>query len=212
MDDISKEYIVSFFNRKLMMHKDRPETVGWSSTGQVLHYQSMLDIGDIRNSRVLDFGCGKGDFYVFLKEREMKIEYSGFDINAQLIGIAKQKHPGVDFRVFDLDKDLLNEDFDYIFLCGVFNLKVQGIEEAIRKTLIKLFSHCRKALAFNALSSHDPKKDFELNYLSPEDIFDFAVNSLSPHVVLRHDRIPYDFNMFVYRDINSLHTRAVDQS
>ncbi|MGD1076090.1 MAG: hypothetical protein ABR903_08465 [Thermodesulfovibrionales bacterium] len=40
----------------------------------------------------------------------------------------------------------------------------------IRYTLKKLFRQCRIALAFNALSAHNPSKDFELKYLFPEEI------------------------------------------
>ena len=202
MDEISKEYVISVFDRKLLQHGDRPEAVGWSSKGQVLRHQSMLDVGNINNSKILDFGCGKGDFYSFLKERGIYVKYTGFDINEKLISLAKEKYPGVDFRVFDIDNDILDEDFDFIFLCGVFNLKVEGIDETIKKTLARLFQHCGTALAFNALSSHEPKKDFELHYTSPEEIFTFTMKNLSPNVCLRHERIKYDFTIFVYRDIN----------
>lgn len=202
MQEIIKEYVISVFNRKLLLHGDRPEAVGWSSKGQIIRHQAMLDVGDINNSKILDFGCGKGDFYRFLVERGIHIKYTGFDINEKLVSLAKEKYPGVDFRVFDIDHDILDEDFDFIFLCGVFNLKVEGIDEIIKKTLAGLFQHCGTALAFNALSSHDPEKDFELHYVSPEEIFTYTMKNLSPNVSLRHDRIMYDFTIFIYRDIN----------
>lgn len=202
MNELSKEYVISFFNKNLMLHGDRPEAVRWSSIGQIAHYQAMLEIGDINGSKILDFGCGKGDFYQFLKDKNIHIDYHGYDINEKLIALAKQKFPDAVFRVFDIDKDTINEDFDYIFLCGVFNLKVEGLDDMIKDTLTKLFKHCRIGFAFNALSSHNPKKDFELHYTLPEDIFSFAVQNLSPYVSLRHDRMNYDFTMFVYRDIN----------
>jgi SAM-dependent methyltransferase len=167
-----------------------------------LHYESLLDIGDIAGSKVLDYGCGKGDFYRFLKDRGIRTEYSGFDINNKLVEVAREKFAGIDFRVFDIEKDTLDEDFDYIFLCGVFNLNVQGLDNTIKKALLELFKHCRRALAFNALSAHNPKKDFELHYTSPGEMFTFATDSLSPFVSLRHDRIVYDFMLFIYRNIN----------
>lgn len=200
MDELSKEYVISFFDKSLMLHGDRPEAVRWSSTGQQMRYLSMLDVGDIKGSKILDFGCGKGDFYLFLKNKGIEVKYTGFDINEKLIALAKQKFPNADFRVFDIDRDVLNETFDYIFLCGVFNLKIHGIDETIENTLKNLFNHCCIALAFNAMSSHNPKKDFELHYTNPEKLFKFAIENLSPFVSLRHDRIPYDFTMFVYRE------------
>ncbi|MCL4457897.1 MAG: class I SAM-dependent methyltransferase [Nitrospirae bacterium] len=204
MDKLSKEYVISFFDKSLMLHGDTPEAVRWSPAGQISRYLAMLDIGDINGSKILDFGCGKGDFYQFLKDKNIKVEYHGYDINEKLIALAKQKFPDIDFRVFDIDIAALAEDFDYVFLCGVFNLQVHGIDEDIKSTLIKLFQRCRAGLAFNALSSHNPKKSFELHYTSPEDIFGFAVKNLSPYVSLRHDRMNYDFTMFVYKESNKL--------
>ncbi len=202
MDELAKEYVISFYDRNLQMHGERPEALGWTPKGQLLHYKAMLDIAEsIEGKKILDFGCGKGDFNEFLKERNINVHYTGYDINEKLITMAKEKYPESAFRVFDIEKDTFDEDFDYIFLCGVFNLKVQGIDGAIRNTLKHLFSHCRVALAFNALSTHIPKKDFELHYVSPEEIFIFAITELSPFVSLRHDRMPYDFTMFVYREV-----------
>ncbi|MGD1076089.1 MAG: methyltransferase domain-containing protein, partial [Thermodesulfovibrionales bacterium] len=202
MDDLSTEYVISFFDRQLTQRGDTPEALRWSEAGQRLHYESLLDIGDINGRKILDYGCGKGDFCQFLRDKSMRLEYSGFDINKKLIALAKKKFPGVDFRIFDVEKTVLYEDFDFIFLCGVFNLNVQGIDESVENVLIKLFKHCRHALAFNALSVHNPKKDFELHYTSPEDIFSFAVKNISPLVSLRHDRMVYDFTLFIYRDVN----------
>ncbi len=201
MDELSKKYVISFFDNALRMYGDRPEALRWTAKGQLLHHECLLDINSsIKGKKVLDYGCGKGDFYQFLKDRNILIQYTGFDINEKLISLARQKFPECRFRVFDIEKDILNEDFDYIFLCGVFNLKVQRLEETIKNTLTKLFNHCRVAVAFNALSAHNPKKDFELHYVYPEEILEFAVKNLSPFVTIRRDRIPYDFTMFVYKD------------
>ena len=185
------------------MHGDRPESLRWTTNGQFLHYESLLDIGSgIEGKKVLDYGCGKGDFFQFMKDRDIKVHYTGFDINEKLVSLAKKKFPECRFKVFDIESDELDEDFDYVFLCGVFNLTVKGLDETIKNTLTKLFKRCRIALAFNALSAYNPKKDFELHYVYPEEMFEFAVKNLSPFVILKHDRIPYDFIMFVYKNEN----------
>jgi SAM-dependent methyltransferase len=206
MDELAREYVLSFYDKTLRMFGDRPEALRWTSGGQELHYEALLDIADsIHGKKVLDFGCGKGDFCRFLKQRDIQVDYTGLDINEKLIGMAREKNPGTRFSVFDIEQDTLGEDFDYIFLCGVFNLNVQGIDGVIRSALKKLFGRCRIGLAFNAPSAHNPKKDFELHYVSPEDLFSFAMRNLSPFVSIRHDRMPYDFTMFVYREIRSFY-------
>lgn len=199
MDELSKEYVLSFFERNLLLHGDRPEAVRWTCQGQRRHYEALLDIGDLQGKKILDFGCGKGDLYHFISQQGISADYSGYDINEKMISLAQRKFPQARFRVFDIDREMIDEDFDYILLCGVFNLKVAGLDEMIQRTLRLLFQHCRIGLAFNALSANDPKKDFELHYVSPEEIVRFAVGYLSPHVILRDDRIFHDFMLYVYR-------------
>lgn len=200
MDELYKEYVISYFNQTLKMHGDRPEALRYSLKGQRLRYEALLDIDtDISRKKILDYGCGKGDFCQFLIDRNISVSYTGLDINENLISIAKRKFPEIEFRVFDIEKDLLKEDFDYIFLCAVFNLKIDGLDETIKNVLIKLFDHCRIALAFNALSAHDPNKGIELHYVYPEDMLEFAIRNLSPHVVLQQSSIPHDFVIFVNR-------------
>jgi SAM-dependent methyltransferase len=204
MDDLLKEYVISYFSKRLQRFGDGPEALAWSRKGQIERYRSLLDIDNcIEGKRVLDFGCGTGDFFGFLRERGIHVKYTGFDINKDLISLAKMKYPECTFRTLDIDNEDIDKDYEYIFLCGVFNLKVQGLDETIRKTVKKLFRHCTVAMALNALSAHDPQKKFELNYLYPEEIFRFAVKELSPHVVLRQDRILYDFNLFIYKNRNA---------
>ena len=205
MDDLSKEYVISYFNKSLAFHGDRPEAVKWSANGQMRRFEALLEIApSIRGSKILDFGCGKGDFYAFLKMREISVDFIGLDINNRLIELARRKFPECRFDTFDIERDLLSEDFDYVFLCGVFNLKVEGIQELIEETLRKLFKHCRIALAINALSACCPKKDVELHYVYPAEISRFAAKELSPYISLRQDTVNHDFIMFVYRDISSL--------
>jgi hypothetical protein len=37
MDELSKKYVISFFDKNLMLHGDRPEAVRWSPKRQILH-------------------------------------------------------------------------------------------------------------------------------------------------------------------------------
>jgi SAM-dependent methyltransferase len=200
MDELSKEYIISFFSNTLLMHGDRPEAVRWTAEGQRMRYECLLDIDrSIAGSRILDYGCGKGDFYGFLRDKGVHVHYTGLDVNDKLISLAREKYPECRFEVFDIEKDTLQEDFDYIFLCGVFNLKIEGLNETIKNTLKRLFDHCLIALAYNGLSARNPKKDFELHYVLPEEIIGFSIKHLSRFIRLDHDRIPYDFTIFINR-------------
>lgn len=203
MDELYKEYVISFFDKKLRMHGDRPEALSYSARGQQLRFETLLEVDtEIRGKKILDYGCGKGDFYQFLKDRDIPVCYTGYDINENLICVAKRKFPECTFQVFDIERDLLEEEFDYIFLCGVFNLKIAGLDETIRNVLKKLVAHCSIALVFTALSAHDPHKDFQLHYIYPEDLVEFALKNLSSHAVIKQGRIPYDFTLVVNKKLH----------
>jgi hypothetical protein len=103
-----------------------------------------------------------------------------------------------------IDEELLEGYFDYIFICGVFNLKVPEVQQDLRDALVNLFKYCNKGLALNALSSHAPSKDPELSYTSPEEIVKFSIENLSPSVVLHHDRVENDFTLFIYTSLNEV--------
>ncbi len=205
MDPYSKEQLLSFYNRHYKKFGERPEALRWTPEGQLKRYYTFLEIApNLNNQKILDYGCGMGDFYKFLKRRGISVNYSGVDINENFINVAKKKYPECTFKVMNVDEDSLEGYYDYIFICGVFNLLVPGVQDDLRNALMTLFKHCNKALALNALSSHTPTKDVELNYTSPEETVKFAIENLSPSVVLRHDRIPNDFTLFIYTSYNEI--------
>lgn len=207
MEPYSKEQLLSFYNYHLKKFGDRPEALRWTPQGQIRRYHTLTEIAhDLHTSTVLDYGCGTGDFYRFLGRRGIVPRYTGVDINENFIEIARKKYPQCTFRVMDISEgdDGLEGFFDYIFICGVFNYLVPGVGDDLKNALVTLFKHCNKGLALNALSSHTPVKDPELNYTSPEEMVAFSLENLSPYLMLRHDRIQNDFTLFVYTALNEI--------
>lgn len=200
MDPFGKKELISFYDRHLKDFGDHPQAVRWTPGGQVRRYEILLDIaGECSGKKVLDFGCGKGDFYGFLKRKSIHMDYCGIDINRSLIDFAERKYPEAEFLALDIEEDTFDREFDIIFICGVFNLRVGGIRDSVWNVLSKVFSLCREALHFNGLSSYTAWKDVELYYLDPAELVSFSVTELSPHILLRHGLIKGDFFLSVYR-------------
>jgi SAM-dependent methyltransferase len=198
MDPLGKKELLTFYNRHLKDFGDAPQAVRWTPGGQLRRYEAFLSItGDLSGKSVLDFGCGKGDFYGFLKERRCLPSYCGIDVNANLIALAKSKYPEAEFITLDIDEEELPRCFDVVILCGVFNLRIAGIEESLRHILKKLFGLCREAMHINFLVYYTPQRSVELFYVKPEEIRKFAAAELSPSVILRHDK--EDIFLSVYR-------------
>ncbi|MCK9418552.1 MAG: methyltransferase domain-containing protein [Nitrospirae bacterium] len=207
MDPYSRDQLLSFYNFHLKKFGDRPEALRWTPQGQLKRYRTLADIAparDLNNATVLDYGCGTGDFYKFLKRRGISVQYTGVDINENFITLAKKKYPECEFHVMNADDDPLEGFYDYIFICGVFNLQVPGVDEDMKNALVTLFGHCNKGLALNALSSHTPVKDPELHFTSPEEMVKFSIENLSPFIALRHDLIQNDFTLYVYTSLNEI--------
>ncbi len=200
MDCLAKEYLVSFYSKNLALHGDRPEALRWSPEGQRIRYGVMLDaFPNISGKRVLDYGCGKGDLYGFIKRRGLDVSYTGIDINPELINLAIRKYPEARFIASDVEETPLEEEFDIVFICGVFNNKVEGVEESMRNVLSALFEKTAETLAVNALSSHARDKAVELNYTSPEELSSFVRENLTPHVELIQGYLPEDFTLVLHK-------------
>lgn len=198
MDPLGKMELLNFYNRHLKDFGDSPQAVRWTQGGQLRRYVSLLTIaGDISGKKVLDFGCGKGDFYGFMKKRDILVRYCGIDINENLIELARRKYPEAEFIALDIDEAELNRVFDVVFVCGVFNLRIAGIEESMKSILKKLFKLCKEALHVNLLTYYIPQRNVELFYVKPEEMLQFVVAEISPSVSLLHTK--EDIFLSIYR-------------
>lgn len=199
MDPLGKKELLSFYDRHLKDFGDSPQAVRWTPAGQLYRYEKLLGIiGDLTEKRVLDFGCGKGDFYGFLQGKGVSTNYCGVDMNEKLIELAKRKYPDAEFIAMDIEEEVLGKIFDIVVICGVFNLRVAGIEETMKNILKILFGLCREALHVNLLTYYVSQRYVELFYVKPEEILQFAVTELSGYVCLLHEK--EDIYLSVYKE------------
>jgi cyclopropane fatty-acyl-phospholipid synthase-like methyltransferase len=197
MDPLGKQELLNFFNRHLRDFGDTPQAVRWTPEGQMRRYETFLTItGDLSGKTILDFGCGKGDFYGFLRDHGISVSYWGIDVNENLITLARQKYPRTRFIAMDIDEESLDLRFDVIIAIGVFNFRIAGIEESAKRLLKKLFLLCRESLHANFLTYYVPRRNVELFYVKPEAILTFALTEISPALTLRH--IQEDIYLSVY--------------
>jgi 2-polyprenyl-3-methyl-5-hydroxy-6-metoxy-1,4-benzoquinol methylase len=187
MDPTGKKELLYFYNRHLKDFGDSPQALRWTPNGQRLRYETLLRIaGDFSGKKILDFGCGKGDFYGFIKEKGIFANYCGIDVNYNLIELAKRKYPDAEFVSIDIEEAEVKQEFDVIFVCGVFNLRIAGIEESMKNVLRKLSGLCKETLYVNFLTYYVPRRNIELFYVKPQEILQFAITELSGSVILRH--------------------------
>ena len=205
MDPYSKEHLISFYNFHLKQFGDRPEALRWTPQGQLKRYARLAEIApDLNNASILDYGCGTGDFYRFLKRRGSTCSTRASISTKTSSSSQRRNIPNARSTCWTAPEDQVEGFFDYIVICGVFNLRVPGVADDLKETLVTLFKHCNKGLALNALSSHTPIKDPELHYTSPEEMVKFTLENLSPYFALRHDRVQDDFTLYIYTALNPI--------
>jgi SAM-dependent methyltransferase len=89
-------------------------------------------------SRVLEVGCGLGDLLSSLVHDKSAAEGVGIDISPRMIERARHRHPELDLRVVDADRDSLPEGpFDAIILSDAIGLldDIQVVLERLKPLL-----------------------------------------------------------------------------
>lgn len=100
--------------------KGRSDKVAWSEPGSQLKNFKMVAKYISEGDSVLDFGCGIGDFYRYLEEKNKKpSNYLGVDINKNFIEDAKKTYKDQNFKLIENLSDIKGK-FDKVCAIGVF--------------------------------------------------------------------------------------------
>jgi SAM-dependent methyltransferase len=183
---------MSFYEELYEKHGDSPRALDWSEEGQYARFNVLYEVIDEYASTVLDVGCGLGHFFEVCGG-----QYTGVDVSPILIAAAREKYPlgHCHFNTLDAMKDPLPKA-DYVVSSGMFN--IQPDDNSMLIFLHKCFNACSIACAVNMLSSRAPNKREDRIYRSPEKMLGLALE-ISKKVVLRHDYLPNDFTLVLYR-------------
>jgi 2-polyprenyl-3-methyl-5-hydroxy-6-metoxy-1,4-benzoquinol methylase len=204
MNRSDEKRISEIYNTRLQEGLSDYKVVGWGSKeSQYLRFKILTEINELTGMSVLDVGCGLGELYNFFKKNEIKIEsYKGIDISEDCIIEARKRLSATNQASFDfrnIEKIDGENLYDYIFLSGSLNLKMEDNLSFAKKVIQRMYSLCRKGVACNFLSTY---VDFSLEkdyHYSPEEVFSFS-KELSNRVVLRHDYPLYEFTIYIYKE------------
>jgi hypothetical protein len=111
---------------------------------------------------------------------------------------ARAKFPQASFSCLNiLDADL--EPYDYVVSFGIHCLRVERGWEILRVVTQRQFELCRRAA--HALLT-DRFRGFGplIQCWRAEEVLGFAF-TLTPYVMLRHDYLPNDFSITLYREL-----------
>jgi SAM-dependent methyltransferase len=125
--------------------------------------------------RVLELGCGLGDLLASVKP-----SYGvGIDFSEKIIDIARERHPGLIFKVMDAENLQLDETFDYVILSDLVGSlwDVQAVFEKLRsvchkrtRLIISNYSYLWEPLVQLSEKTGIKQKQPIQNWLSTKDI------------------------------------------
>lgn len=208
MDEKERRSLIDLYEKRLEEYEIDIRTVGWSSRAQQLaRFEALCQIADLTDKTLLDVGCGFGDLYSFLLRKKIQIkDYKGIDFSSRMIEIARNMHSDskhAEFEVIDLYKSNIDEDFeegyDYVIASGIFSFPIKDNVGYLQKMIEKMFKISHFGVAVNMPTTYVDYRDKSLYYFAPEEVFSFC-KSLTKRVTLRHDYMPYEFTIHLYKD------------
>ena len=203
MHKINKKKIIERYNDRFRQFGVSIKTLNsGTEERRQQRFDILREIGMASGDSVLDLGCGFGDFLLYCKNKNLKIEYMGIDINPLLISEARKRFPAGRFEVKDIQVDSIPR-VDYVISTSSFNvaLKKEDNYKFAEDILRKGYALARKGVAIDFMSDYAEFRgnDKEIFYYSPEKVFSIA-KKISKRVCLRHDYPLFDFCIYIYPD------------
>ena len=173
-------------------------SLGWSNEHtQKIRFKILMEISGLEiTDSVLDVGCGHGDLSYYFDD------YLGIDLRKSAIITAREKYEdkwkGL-FQCSFLNQSVFETEgkFDWCFASGVFALK-NNWEEITHKTIEKMFSLCKKGIAFNLLSDSCENKDVDMKHCTTDDV-SFLMQSVTDNYAIRDDYLSNDLTVYAYK-------------
>jgi SAM-dependent methyltransferase len=190
-----------YYQTQLRRHEAPEKKVGWKTLeSQRVRFEMLTWIAPLKRAKVLDIGCGLGGFWGYLKEQEIPVRYTGIDLFPEVIQEAKKLHPDARFAA----RNILRHPyparfFDYSFLSGVFNIKVQDNWAYMKAVLQQVLRQTKKAVAFNALNAESGLKESDRFLVLPKELVSFgrSLGVKKAHLMDHYHHL--DLTLFLYK-------------
>jgi len=150
---------------------------------------------------ILDVGAGLGHFYRYLKENGFRGTYHGIDIVPDYVRACQADLPDAKWEVRNVFEEGFGGVFDVITLCQALNTRLPHSDNntAMREFLRTACQSGARVVSVDMLTTYVDFRDPNLSYYDPSELFAFA-KTLVPYVRLRHDYLPYEFTLQLFRE------------
>ena len=204
MDKRDIHITINRYNERIAKFGISESSLGWTRSNNLLRFEYLIKEwkDDLIGARICDFGCGFGDLFGYLNSVGIvDVNYTGIDINNDLVSIGEKKYPDATFWVGDILKESFDRQFDFTFSSGVFNHKLNFTNELafIENCIEKIAGLSTKGFAINFLSDKVEYRTPHNFNSSPSQILEICYK-YSNNVILRNDYMPFEFTVYVRKD------------
>jgi SAM-dependent methyltransferase len=189
----------NYWNTRASHSSTNCERVESSQRAQKMRYEAFALYHDLTNCSLLDVGCGTGDLWEHVKQRTPGCEYVGFDLSTEMIAHCRKRFPDVRFESGNILEWNPGRLFDYTVSFGIHNIKVDGGRAILEQVTRRQFELCRVASHISILTDRYDGFAPHIQSWRAEEILNLAL-TITPYVVLRHDYLPNDFSITLYRE------------
>lgn len=199
MREKSKKRMIESYNKSIAEHGDTALGMQYDNEEIIpIRYYVHQQIGIVPGRSVLDVGCGYGDFYGYLRSVGIDADYTGYDINEQMIEIARRWYPEAQFHVTDIEEEDTEEEFDYVVACGLLNNKTPDHIKWVTGMLFKMYELATIGVAVDFKSTHFHCMTEGAFYANPAEMLQHVMHYITKRVVLRHDYATHEFTLYIY--------------
>jgi len=144
---------------------------------------------DIKDSTLVDVGCGFGEYYNYLQNNhKIPKEFIGIDCEQNMVGISKKRFPTLAFYTKNVLYDELIKS-DYYTCSGALNiLTLEEIDIFIQKC----FKSSKKGFIFNFL------KNLTFSNIKKYEIIDIC-EQYTQNIIIKENYLDNDFTIFMVK-------------
>lgn len=152
--------------------------------------------------KLLDVGCGFGDFISWLTPNFSLFDYVGIDLSPDMVFAAQCQYPNHQFlqgELFDFDWEV--NQFDFVICSGALNEVVDDKDtegDYAKSVIAKMVGLANYGVSFNLLNGRHlwTASRTDLQSFNPDQMRDFC-QTLVSKVVLREDYLENDFSLYL---------------
>lgn len=203
MPATDRERMCALYEERFAEHGVSPESLGWTKGRQDIRFNALLDSLEEGGDSFLDIGCGFGDLNDALVARGRPYRYLGVDVVENFVeeGKARRGSDTVQFQAGDFMATEFEGSFDCVIASGVFTFQLEDADQYayIQTALERMLELCKVGVAVDFLSDRVNYQQDHCFHAQPERILELALG-LTRRVRLRHDYLPFEFAVALFKD------------